>query len=438
MKIALITFGCPKNLVDAENMLGTLAAAGHVICGDPEDADIIVVNTCGVIESARAESNEGIREALDYGKKVIVIGCLAQRFPERIKKDFPEVAAVLGIDRFEELAATVDKLSESDKAETASEPAPRCWVEPRARLQSTPPHTAYIKVSDGCDNRCAYCAIPDIRGSFRSRPEEKILEEAKTLSENGVKELILVGQDLTDYGKDTGTNLAALLRKLCAIESVRYIRPLYCYPSKIDDDLIEALAESPKVLHYMDIPIQHGDDEVLRRMGRRGTAKEYLEVIAKIRRRMPDFAIRSTFIVGFPGETEENFSNLLTFVRKAKLDRAGAFVYSPEEGTRGAEMEGKVSPKTAEKRLDRLMKLQYGITAARNGEFAGKPMAVIVEGYLEEGGVIGRSYRDAPEIDGLVIVPDAPETELGAVITAEITEADGYDLYGRYLKTEKI
>ncbi|MBQ7525896.1 MAG: MiaB/RimO family radical SAM methylthiotransferase, partial [Abditibacteriota bacterium] len=332
----------------------------------------------------------------------------------------------------------VDKLSESDKAETASEPAPRCWVEPRARLQSTPPHTAYIKVSDGCDNRCAYCAIPDIRGPFRSRPEAKIIEEAKTLSENGVKELILVGQDLTDYGKDTGTNLATLLRKLCAIESVKYIRPLYCYPSKIDDDLIEAIAESPKVLHYMDIPIQHGDDEVLRRMGRHGTAKRYLEVIAKIRERMPDFAIRSTFIVGFPGETEENFANLLAFIRKAKLDRAGAFVYSPEEGTRGAEMEGKVSPKTAEKRLDRLMKLQYNITAARNGEFAGKPMAVIVEGFLEEGGVIGRSYRDAPEIDGLVIVPDGPEVEIGTVITAEITEAEGYDLYGRYLKTEKI
>ncbi|MHB9037714.1 MAG: 30S ribosomal protein S12 methylthiotransferase RimO [Armatimonadota bacterium] len=437
-RVSLISLGCPKNLVDSEGALGEIAQAGHQIITDQGRADVIVVNTCGFIEGAREESVEAVLDALQYKdsgdcKAVIVMGCLSQRFSSELAAEMPEVDAFLGISHPGKLAETIDSVLEGKRLIDASEPPPD-WCEHTPRVQSTPPWTAYLKVSDGCDNRCAYCAIPDIRGRFRSRPEEFIIDEAKRLADNGVREVVLVGQDLTQYGADLGrpNSLPGLLERLNAVDGLHWVRLLYCYPSKVTPELIEAIASCEKVVKYMDMPIQHGDDGVLRAMNRKGNVEQYLRVIDDLRERIPEIALRSTFIVGFPGETDAAFESLLGFVERIRFDRVGVFAYSREEGTPAYSMKPRVNRKIAAARVKRLMELQQGISFEKNHSLIGRTMQVLVEGITDEA-AFGRSYRDAPEIDGLVYIRGG-EVSLGEFVDVEITEASEYDLVGSVLK----
>ena len=474
-KVALVSLGCPKNLVDSEGALGEIAEAGHELVIDKSDADVIIVNTCGFIESSRAESVEAILEAVEEKQKgrvkaVVVIGCLSQRYKGELMEAEAGIDAALGIGHAGMLAETLESVLAGRKVADNCGP-PGEWMEHAFRIRSTPPWTAYLKISDGCDNRCAYCAIPEIRGPFRSRPERLILDEAKRLADEGVKELILVGQDLTHYGADlddgvilnavknlgpgaeilrvaqndeTARSLPELLVRLAEIDGPRWIRLLYCYPTKITRELIEVVARTEKIVKYLDIPLQHGDDRVLRAMGRRGSVSDYLRVIDELREACPEIALRSSFIVGFPSETSAAFGNLLAFVERIQFDRVGVFAYSREEGTPAWDAKPQVSVKTAASRLDRLMRLQQRISLERNRQFVGKTIEVLVEEHpaprpeLVEGrpstssgrGVlVGRSYRDAPEIDGVVYIKRG-KAALGEFVQVTITEADEYDLRG--------
>ena len=433
--MSLVSLGCPKNLVDSEGALGEITRAGHELVVDKSRADVIVVNTCGFIESAREESVGEILDAVEQKrtgrcKAVIVIGCLAQRFANDLAGEMPEVDAFLGVGHAGKIDAVIEAAL-AGRSTVDSSPPPREWVEHAARVQSTPPWTAYVKVSDGCDNRCAYCAIPDIRGPFRSRPERYVIEEAKRLAGAGVKEVVLVGQDLTQYGADLGESdsLSQLLSKLGTVDGLRWVRLLYCYPTKVTDALIDVVASSEKVVKYMDLPLQHGDDAVLKAMNRRGSSEEYLRLIERLREKCPEIALRSTFIVGFPGETDAAFDNLLRFVEKARLDRVGVFTYSREEGTPAAKLGKRVSRKVAEARRDELMRLQQGISLERNASFVGKTIEVLAEGPTEDG-VFGRSYRDAPEIDGLVYIVGSKAAP-GEFVAAKISDVGEYDLISR-------
>jgi len=438
----LISLGCPKNLVDSEGALGEIAGAGHEIVNDISRAEVIVVNTCGFIESARAESREAIDEALEYKRTgdcraVVVIGCLSQRFtPDRAGFEIPPeqggVDVWLGIGHQGKIGESIDRALDGGHVHDAGCPTQQ-WVEPSARVQATPSWTAYVKVSDGCTNRCAYCAIPDIRGPYRSRPEGLILDEAKRLADSGVKEIVLIGQDLTQYGEEwkaenekPKASLAGLVRKLNEIESLRWIRLMYCYPTKVTQELIDTIAGCEKVAKYIDLPLQHGDDNMLRAMNRRGSVAEYERVIGDLRTSCPEIAVRTTFIVGFPGETEEAFQNLLGFVERVRFDRMGAFVYSREEGTPAAKLRKRVPRKVAEERLDRLMRLQQTISLEKNRSFIAKTMEVLVEGETDDG-MFGRSYRDAPEIDGVVYLPGS-KAKPGTFVEATIAVATEYDM----------
>lgn len=439
-KVSLVSLGCPKNLVDSEGALAEIALAGHEIVVDNTLADVIVVNTCGFVESARLESGETIREALEHRrsgdcKAVVVIGCLSQKFGADFKgagfsvpTELGNADVVMGVDHVGKLAGAIESALSGKSIDGVGEP-PTKWIEPEARMQSTPPWTAYLKISDGCSNRCTYCAIPDIRGQYRSRPEDMILREAEWLADNGVKELILIGQDLTQYGRDFDERdaLASLLRKLNNIPKLHWIRLMYCYPSKVTPSLIDAIAECDKVVKYIDLPLQHADDGVLGAMNRRGLSEEYMNVIDSLRAKMPEIALRTTFIVGFPGETDSAFENLLSFIQRVKFDKVGAFVYSREEGTPAASMLDEAVPyDVAEQRYDRLMSAQQKISLARNLSFIGRKMEVLVEGRVEDV-MFGRSYRDAPEIDGLVYLDDT-SLKPGTFVRATITNATEYDL----------
>ena len=433
-KVSLVSLGCPKNLVDSEGVLGEVAQAGHEIIVDQSQADVIIVNTCGFIESAKQESVGAILSAIACKtsgtcKAVIVIGCLAQRYAADLSRELPGVDAYIGVGHAGKIVDVIEKALAGRKTVDASKPA-RLWKEHSSRVQSTPAWTAYLKVSDGCNNRCAYCAIPDIRGPFRSRPESAIIEEAKQLADKGVKEVILVGQDLTQYGadKDNPNGLADLLVKLNEIESLHWIRLLYCYPTKITPELIDAIANCERVAKYMDLPLQHGDDEILKTMNRRGNVEQYEQVIADIRSKCPEITLRSTFIVGFPGETDAAFKNLMGFAKRVEFDRVGVFKYSLEEGTPAANLKDRVNKKVAQIRYDKLMRAQQKISAKKNSDFVGKQMEVLIEGRTEDA-LYGRSYRDAPEIDGLVYVRDS-DANPGDFITVTITEATEYDLIG--------
>ena len=439
-KVSLVSLGCPKNLVDSEGALAEIALAGHEIVVDNTLADVIVVNTCGFVESARLESGETIREALEHRrsggcKAVVVIGCLSQKFGADFKgagfsvpTELGNADVVMGVDHVGKLAGAVESAL-SGMSVAGVEKPPTKWIEPEARMQSTPPWTAYLKISDGCSNRCTYCAIPDIRGQYRSRPEDMILREAEWLADNGVRELILIGQDLTQYGRDFDERdaLASLLRKLNNIPKLHWIRLMYCYPSKVTPSLIDAIAECDKVVKYIDLPLQHADDGVLCAMNRRGLSEEYMNVIDSLRAKMPEIALRTTFIVGFPGETDSAFENLLSFIQRVKFDKVGAFVYSREEGTPAASMLDEAVPyDVAEQRYDRLMSAQQKISLARNQSFIDRKMEVLVEGRVEDV-MFGRSYRDAPEIDGLVYLDDT-SLKPGTFVRATITNATEYDL----------
>lgn len=435
--IGMISLGCAKNQTDAETMLGILKEYGHKIVSEPENADVIVVNTCGFIESAKQESIDAILEMAEYKngrcKILIASGCLAERYNNELLKELPEVDAIVGTGDYHKIAEVIDKCTTGEKPAlfgnkdfTPDEGLPR--------ILSTAGHTAYLKIADGCDNNCTYCAIPKIRGKFRSRKKEDIFEEAKNLAKAGVKELILIAQDTTRYGKDIYGKyaLSELLEMLCEIEGIEWIRVHYYYTEAISNELIDVMAENEKICNYIDMPIQHINDRILRRMARRTNRKEIEEKIAYIRKRMPDAVIRTSIIVGFPGETDEEFEELYDFVKDIKFDRMGVFAYSPEEDTAAAEFEDQIDEEVKQERLDKLMTLQQGISLSKNQEKIGDVMEVLVEGYEQESYLFfGRSRGDSIGVDSTVYFAANDEVNFGDIVKVEILDASEYDLTGQ-------
>jgi len=407
-RIGIVSLGCAKNQVDAEMMLFTLRQSGYKIVADPAMADVVIVNTCGFIESAKQES---IDEIIELGKLkqegrikgIIVTGCLAERYQHAVKEQLYEVDAVVGIGANADIAAVVAKCLHGEQAEKY--PSKMCAPLDGGRVQSTPPHYAYLKLGDGCDNRCTYCAIPLIRGKFRSRTQESVVAEAKGLVANGVKELILIAQDTTRYGIDLygELRLPKLLDELCEIEGLKWIRLLYCYPDEITDELIDCIAKQDKVLNYMDIPLQHCNNRILKAMNRRGTKETIVEVINKLRARIPDMVLRTTFICGFPGETEEEFTELSEFVNDVKFQRMGCFAYSQEEDTPAAEFDNQIDDEIKERRAEIIMEQQMTIMEEYCKGLIGKEIEVVCEGFDKYAGCYyGRSMADSPDVDGKV------------------------------------
>lgn len=432
-RVGLVSLGCPKNLVDSEEMLGALAEAGWSIVADQNDADVIVVNTCGFIESAKQESIDTILEMVALKKpggckSVVVTGCLAQRYAAELQAEMPDIDAIVGVGQARALPGIL-ALTLSGQRVVDTSPPSRLWVEVEERIKATSPWTAYLKISDGCDNRCSYCAIPDIRGGFRSRPLQNVIAEAQRLAAEGVLEINLVGQDVTRYGEDSGeASLVTLLRELVKIEGPKWFRLLYCYPTRIMSDLIDLVATEPKITKYMDIPFQHGDDRTLARMNRKGSSEDYLRLVKEIRSASPDIALRTSIIVGFPGETKDEFGRLVDFINEIKFDRVGVFQYSLEEGTPAAEMPGQVSERTRKSRYARLMETQQAISREKNLALIGRELDVLVECAGDEATpAYGRSHRDAPDIDGVVFL-EGFCGQAGDFVRARITDAAEYDL----------
>lgn len=430
MNVHFTALGCAKNLIDSEQMLALITDAGHTLVSDPAEADAAVVNTCAFIESAQQEAIDTILDIAQYKtegrlRRLVVTGCLAQRFQSEILTELPEVDAVLGTASF---PAIVEALESDENGYSRfadkNEPLPEL-----DRVISTGPGWAYIKIADGCDNVCAYCAIPAIRGRFRSRPMENILDEARSLAKSGIRELILVAQDVTRYGRDLGdgTTLSTLLRELVKIEGLEWIRLLYLYPDEITDELIETIATQPKIVHYLDIPIQHVNDAVLKAMRRRETKQSITALYEKLRARIPDVILRTSLIVGLPGEGEAEFMELLNFLEEQKLPRVGAFAYSPEAGTPAAKMPNRCSPEEAEQRQNAVMALQSGIMDAFNRSRVGTTCRVLCEG-MEGPFWFGRSYADAPEVDEQIYFTG--EAEVGKFFDVKILSASEGELLG--------
>lgn len=435
-KIGFISLGCPKNQVDSELMLEKLDAAGFEIIDTAFGADVVIINTCGFIEDAQKEAIDNILEMAELKAqgevgKIIVLGCLAERFRDEIINEIPEVDAVGGLGVNGDIVDFVNKVLCVE--ESSRYPEKENMPLSGKRILTTPSHWAYLKISDGCDNCCTYCAIPSIRGRFRSRPMDEIVLEAKALSEAGVKEIIVIAQDTTKYGEDIYEKpmLDVLLRELNKIDGIEWIRLLYCYPDRINDELLKTMAECKKVLNYIDLPLQHASGKILSAMNRRGDDKSLLELIGKIRNYMPDCIIRTTFITGFPGETEEDFEILSKFIEDARFDRLGCFAYSPEEGTPAALLPDRVDPETAKHRGEVLMEQQYGIFAEKLESFVGQVVECIVEDYDPySDSYTGRTWRDAPEIDSAVAFVSDDELIIGSVAEVRITAVNGYDLMG--------
>lgn len=407
-RIGIVSLGCAKNQVDAEMMLFTLKQSGYKIVADPAMADVVIVNTCGFIESAKQES---INEIIELGKlkaegkikAIIVTGCLAERYQHMVKEQLYEVDGVVGIGANEDIVKVVEKCLQGEQQELY--PDKLLLPLEGGRVQSTPSHYAYLKLGDGCDNRCTYCAIPLIRGKFRSRKMETIVAEAKELAQNGVKELILIAQDVTRYGIDLykDLKLPALLDELCKIDGIKWIRLLYCYPDEITDELIDCIAKQEKVLNYIDIPLQHCNNRVLKAMNRRGTKETIVSVIDKLRKKIPDIILRTTFICGFPGETEEEFNELAEFVQEIKFQRLGCFAYSQEEDTPAADFDNQIDEEVKEKRAEIIMEQQMSIMENYCQSLVGKTIEVVCEGYDRYAGCyFGRSMADSPDVDGKV------------------------------------
>ncbi len=436
-KVGMISLGCPKNQVDAEIMLKKLVDAGYILVQEADKADVVIVNTCGFIEDAKKESIDAILEMADFKsdgllQKIIVTGCLAQRYADEIFSEIPEVDGVIGIGANADIVAACDALFESDE-QYSSFPEKEELPLNGGRILTTPEYTAYLKIAEGCSNRCSYCAIPSIRGDFRSREMEDVLDEANMLCEKGVKEIILVAQDTTKYGEDIygELKLPELLRELNKIEKLQWIRLLYCYPDRITDELIDAIAENEKVCHYIDIPMQHADGEVLKAMNRKGDKESLLALVEKIRAKIPDVVLRTTFITGFPGETEEAFTTLSEFVNEAKLDRVGCFAYSREEGTPAYDFDNQIDPEVAAERAEVIMNQQYTIAEAKLDECIGKTLDVLVEGYDPyTDSYYGRTYMDAPDIDNNVILTSGYRIDDGDIVPVEIFDKDEYSLIG--------
>ncbi|MBO4378926.1 MAG: 30S ribosomal protein S12 methylthiotransferase RimO [Clostridia bacterium] len=429
MTIGVISLGCVKNRVDTEQMLALLTQAGHTITPDPAEADILIVNTCGFIDPAKEESIRTILEMAEYKqngrcKKLIVTGCMAQRYGDALLSDMPEIDALLGVSQYDRIVEAVESALEGSRPDYRTR---RNEMLECGRVLTTPPYSAYVRIGEGCDNRCAYCAIPLIRGGYRSRSEQAILDEARTLAAGGTKELILISQDTTRYGSDSGSSLRKLIRKVSALPGVKWLRVLYMYPDETDIGLLEEMAAHDNVCKYLDLPLQHASDRLLRAMNRRGTASEAEKLLATAR--SMGFTLRTTFIVGFPGETEEDFNCLLDFVRRVRFDRLGAFAYSAEEDTVGASIPDQVPEDIKQDRLDRLMTVQAEISRELNEARVGTVCRVLVTGF-ENGLYVGRSAMEAPDSDGVICFTAARELNEGEFVSVRLVRADTYDLYG--------
>ena len=437
MKILFISLGCDKNLVDTEVMLGLLASRGYEMTDDERQADIIVINTCCFIHDAKEESIQNILEMAEYKKSgqvkaLIVTGCLAQRYRQEILDEIPEVDEVLGTTAYDKILDVVDRALEGEQGIILSD-LNALPVSGAKRLVTTGGHFAYLKIAEGCDKHCTYCIIPKIRGNFRSVPMERLIKEAKELAEQGVKELILVAQETTLYGKDLYGEkcLHRLVEELCKIAGIRWIRILYCYPEEITDELIEVIKKEPKVCHYLDLPIQHASDSILKRMGRRTSKQELTDIVKKLRKEIPDICLRTTLITGFPGETEDQHEELMQFVDEMEFDRLGVFTYSPEEDTLAATFEDQIDEEVKEERRDELMSLQQEISYEHTQQLVGKTIKVMVEGYLFEDDIyVGRSYMDAPKVDGCVFINSPEELMTGDFVYVKITQGREYDVIG--------
>lgn len=437
MNILFISLGCDKNLVDSETMLGLLEKSGHRFVDTEEEAEVIIVNTCCFIHDAKEESIETILQMAEYKtagscKALIVTGCLAQRYSQEILEEIPEVDGILGTASFDEITAVLDKsLAGQQVTELKSLDYLPCTDV--GRLVTTGGHYAHLKIADGCDKHCTYCIIPKIRGDFRSAPMEQILHEAEELVKGGVKELILVAQETTMYGVDLygEKKLPELLEKLCKIPGLYWIRILYCYPEEITDDLIRVMKEQPKICHYLDIPIQHASDRVLKRMGRRTTKAELVEVIGKLRKAMPDIALRTSLITGFPGETQEDHEELMAFVDELEFDRLGVFTYSMEEDTPAYKLPDQIDEVVKEDRRDEIMELQQEIAFEKAEEKIGQVLTVMIEGKVSgENAYVGRTYMDAPGVDGMIFINTLEELMSGDFVKVRVTGAYEYDLIG--------
>ncbi len=434
IKIGFISLGCNKNLCDTENMMGLLAESGYEITPYPEEAEVIVINTCGFINDAKEESIDAILEMAQYKegncKLLVVCGCLAQRYAEEIRQDMPEVDVIVGTTAFSDIVEAINNgLDGKCESYIYDIDLPECENLPRIR--TTPEHTAYIKIAEGCNNRCTYCAIPYIRGKYRSRSMENIIAEAKALCDDGVKELIVVAQDTTRYGIDLygEKKISELLAELCKIENLSWVRIHYCYPEELDDKLIETIKTQPKIVKYLDIPVQHGCDSVLKRMGRKTDRKSIENLVSKLRAEIPDITLRTSIIAGFPGETDEEFGELLDFLEKVRFDRTGVFAYSCEEDTPAAKLKGQLDDETKEERRDIVMELCQRISLERNESMIGKTLTVMAEGF-EDNLYYGRSGGESIEIDPKIYFGAHRDLNPGDFVEVEIKTADVYDLYG--------
>lgn len=438
-KIFISTLGCAKNLVDSEMMLGTLVKNDYVQTGSIMDADIAIVNTCGFIEAAKEESINEILELAQYKERgnlkyLIVTGCLAQRYSDELLSEIPEIDIVLGTTSFDMILEKIEELKGGIRSSLITDIDKHIAEEiPRSLLTDT--FSAYIKIAEGCDNHCTYCIIPKLRGKYRSRRQEDILKEARQLAKNGVKELIVIAQDTTKYGLDIYGKKAIsdLMRELNEIEGLKWIRILYSYPEDVDAEFVKAVKECEKVLPYFDMPVQHANDAILKLMNRKTSKQQIKENIDRIRKEIPEASIRTSIIVGFPTETQEQFDELCEFVKEVKFDRLGVFAYSREEDTPAAILEGQIDEDIKQERKNRLMEIQQGISYEKNKTFVGSALEVMIDEKVEDGLYEGRSYRDMMEIDGLVFVKTQEDLKKGQFVNVNITEALEYDLTGELI-----
>lgn len=444
MKIGVVSLGCPKNLVDSETMLGLIHEENYEITNDPSEVEIIIVNTCGFIESAKEESINTILQMAEYKKSgsckyIIVTGCLSQRYAEELFNELPEADAIAGVEVYDEIGSIIKRVMNGERFIMLERSKPDVIYTSKEtflpRILTTPSYTAYLKIAEGCDNCCSYCAIPKIRGPYRSKPMEQVLKEAKALADNGVKELIVVAQDTTRYGEDLPEGkllLADLLKELNKIESLKWIRVMYCYPNNFTDELIETFASLDKVCKYVDLPLQHASNRLLTSMNRYDTREEVETLLAKLRKRIPGIVIRTTFIVGFPGETDADFEELKEFVEQQRFENAGVFAYSQEEGTVAGAMPNQIPDEIKQERYHELMALQAQISEEIHKDTEGQTLEVLVEGIEEDGSGLhyGRSYREAPDIDGLVFIENPGDIKPGCFVKVNILQGFTYESVG--------
>lgn len=441
MNILFISLGCDKNLVDSEVMLGLLAEKGYQIIDDENQADVIVVNTCCFINDAKEESIQTILEMGNLRtegqlKALVVTGCLAQRYKQEIMDEIPEVDAVLGTTAYDKIVETIEEILKNKGHLLELEDVDSLPVVDSKRMVTTGGHFAYLKIAEGCDKHCTYCIIPKVRGNYRSVPMDRLIKEARDLAEQGVKELILVAQETTLYGKDLygEKSLHKLLKSLCEIQGIQWIRVLYCYPEEIYDQLIQTIKEESKICHYLDLPIQHANDKILKRMGRRTSKQQLIDIVCKLRQEIPDIALRTTLITGFPGETKEQHRELLEFVDEMEFDRLGVFTYSPEEDTPAATMPEQIEESVKKDRQADIMELQQEIAFDKAEDMIGQEVLVMIEGKVaDENAYVGRTYKDAPNVDGMIFIHTDADLMSGDFAKVKVTGAAEYDLIGELL-----